>query len=81
MKTNTILWLATAALLIASIIDIVDGYIPKMISSISITIALVAFALGQGKGNKKLYNWVAYVFISLALLGFVYRLLKFYNVW
>jgi hypothetical protein len=72
VKIGRILWLVTAALVIASFIDIVDGHIPKMISSISL-------ALGQGTSDKKIYNWTAYGFIVVALLGFAFRLLNFYN--
>lgn len=67
MKLRNILWLATAALFIASIIDIVDGYIPKLISSISLTIAFASLAVGQGASSKTIYNWIAYGFIFLAL--------------
>ncbi|HCM77769.1 MAG TPA: hypothetical protein DIS90_15405 [Cytophagales bacterium] len=80
MKRSTLLGLAAVIFFIAAIIDIIDGYIPKMISSVSITIALLVLALGQGKVNKSAYDRVALAFMVVALLAFVYRLLNYYEV-
>jgi hypothetical protein len=81
MKSKHILWIVAAVLAVATLIDLIDGYIPKLISSASLTIAVIIFAFGQEKSDKKVYNWAAYFFILIAFAGFAYRLMRHFNLY
>lgn len=80
MKKKSILFIAVAAMVVATVIDIIDGYIPKLISSASLTVALLILAIGQDKPSKKVYNWLAVFFILITFSGFAYRLLHYYDI-
>ncbi|PBQ34215.1 hypothetical protein CNR22_21390 [Sphingobacteriaceae bacterium] len=79
MNNKLLLWIFTAIFALGTFMDIMDGYLPKLISSVSMTLALLCFALAAGKSGSKL-NTVGYTFLFVALLGFIYRLVKFYHV-
>ena len=79
MKNKSVIWILTLIFAIGTFIDFIDGYLPKLISSVSMTLGLLCFAMAAGKTGSKL-NIVAYTFLFVALMGFVYRLVKYYHV-
>lgn len=80
MKNKKLLWTLAAIFAVAAIIDIIDDYTPKLISSVAITLALIFFAAGIGKANQKQFYFAAYGLIFIALLAFGYRLLSWYEL-
>lgn len=79
MKSKSLLWLLTLVFVIGAFIDVIDGYFPKLVSSLSITLALLCFAIAGSKTGSKLHV-VGYTFLFVAFMAFVYRLLKHYHV-
>ena len=80
MKKKNTLFIFVGALAVATVIDIIDGYIPKIISSAALTVGILIMALGQDKPNRKVYNWLAYFFILIAFFGFAYRLMHYFDI-
>lgn len=78
MKNKPAVWILTLIFAIGTFIDLIDGYLPKLISSVSITLALLCFAIAAGKPGSKL-NVAAYTFLFVAFLGFAYRLARHYH--
>lgn len=79
MKSKVLFWIITIIFAIGTFIDIIDGYLPRMISSTSMTLALLCFAIAAGKAGSKL-NIVGYTLLFVAFMGFVFRFLKWYHV-
>lgn len=79
MKSKSLTWILTIIFAIGTFIDLIDGYLPKLISSVSITLAFLCFSLAAGKSSSKL-NVVGYTFLFVAFLGFAYRLVKHYHL-
>jgi hypothetical protein len=75
MKTARILWILALVLLVATIIDIIDGDVPKIISTAALTISLMAFAVAAGSASKQPFQVGGLVFALVAVATFVYRLM------
>jgi hypothetical protein len=79
MKNKTLVWVLTVIFAIGTFIDVIDGYLPRMISSLCLTLALLCFAIAAGKAASKL-NIVGYTLLFVALAAFAFRLINYYRV-
>jgi hypothetical protein len=78
MKSKTLVWVLTVILAIGTFIDIIDGYLPRMISSLCLSLALLCFAIAAGKTGSKL-NVIGYTLLFVALVAFAFRLINYYR--
>ncbi len=74
MNRKTFYWIATVVFAIAAIIDIWDGFVPKLVSSVTITLGFALLAIGTGRDNMNQYQMVAYGLFAIAIGAFVYRI-------
>lgn len=74
MNRKTFYWIATGVFALAAAIDLWDGYVPKLISSVTITVGFALLAFGSGRDNKKQFQRVAYALFMIAIGAFVYRM-------
>jgi len=74
MNRKTFYWIATVVFAIAVIIDIWDGFVPKLVSSVTITLGFALLAIGTGRDNKNQFQMVAYGLFAIAIGAFVYRI-------
>lgn len=62
-RSNTILWILVILAIVALIIDLIDGYTPKTLTSLGLLVGLASILLVRLTG-KRAFNW-------LAVVGFV----------
>jgi hypothetical protein len=79
MNNKLLLWIMAIMLAIASFTDLIDGELPKLLGTVSLTLAIFCFALAGGRTGSKL-NVVGYTFIFVALMVYVFRLIRHYHV-
>ncbi|MEQ8364274.1 MAG: hypothetical protein RIF39_00565 [Cyclobacteriaceae bacterium] len=75
MNRKTFYWIATIVFAIAAVIDFWDGFVPKLVSSVSITLGFALLAFGTGRDNKNQFRMVAYGLFAIAIGAFVYRII------
>lgn len=75
MNRKTFYWIATGVFALATAIDLWDGYVPKLISSVTITLGFAMLAFASGRDNKAQLHLVAYGLFVIAIGAFVYRIL------
>jgi hypothetical protein len=80
MRVKTILWFVAFTFFVATVIDIVDGYIPKIINSLLMAFSFVFFATGYGRKEQKKYFVRGYGLLLLAIAVLVYRLITWYTI-
>ncbi|MDX1628066.1 MAG: hypothetical protein R3345_05170 [Fulvivirga sp.] len=78
-RNKVIFWILAAIFAVGAIIDIADGYWPKTVSSLALTIAFIILAIAYGKSGKTKLYVLAYFFIFVALGAFLFRLVNYYS--
>lgn len=79
MKKSNVFWLLSLVFLISTIIDLADAYMPKLLSSVFLTIGFVMLALGQSAKNKTGLNRAALFCFLVSLAAVVYRLVLYFK--
>lgn len=75
LNRKTFYWIATIVFTIATVIDFWDGFVPKLVSSVSITLGFALLAFGTGRENKNQFQMVAYGLFAIAIGAFAYRII------
>lgn len=75
LNRKTFYWIATIVFTIATVIDFWDGFVPKLVSSVSITSGFALLAFGTGRENKNQFQMVAYGLFAIAIGAFAYRII------
>jgi hypothetical protein len=78
MKNKKLFLALTILFFIAAVIDIIDGYVPKLISSIALSAGFAALTFREKNPQKKILINLAYTFFLIALSGFAYRIIITY---
>ena len=78
MKNKSVLWILVVIFAIMTVIDFIDGYIPKLVSSLAITLALVLFAVSIDRRRPGYYHLAAYGLLLIALIAFGYRITNWF---
>jgi predicted membrane protein len=78
MKNKTVLWILVVIFAIMTVIDFIDGNMPKLISSLSITLALILFAVSLDRRRPGYYHIAAYGLLLVALIAFAYRITNWF---
>lgn len=77
MKVHYTRWILVITFIILVILDIADGNIPKIITTVLLAVSVIAFAFGYTSPKQRTWFAVGFVFSALAIAGFVYRLIVF----
>lgn len=80
MKSKTGLWLAACVFLVAALIDLADGDLPKLVTSACLAGAFTCYAIGRGRRHERSFRIIACILFVVAAFALVYRLLKHYMV-
>ncbi len=57
-RSNTVLWVVVILAVVALILDLIDGYTPKMLTSLGLLVGLASILLVRLTG-KRVFNWLA----------------------
>lgn len=78
MNKKTGLWILAGIFAILTFLDLLDENLPKVISSLAITLALILFAISLGRRRPGYYHLAAYGLLLIALIAFAYRITNWF---
>lgn len=71
-KNRRLWWSLFVLFSVAAAIDVIDGYWPKTIGSVSLATAFLVLAVTPFR-----LRWLAYIFFGITLASFAFRLASF----
>ena len=72
IRSNTILWIVVVLAIVALIIDLVDGYTPKTLTSLGLLVGLSGLLLVR-LTRKSVFNWLAVAGFLICIGSAIYR--------
>lgn len=80
MSRKVVFGVLSGVFVLAAVIDGIGAYLPKLINSITLTLAFMLLAFGTGKANEKQFQIFAFGFLAISIIGFIYRILTWDNL-
>lgn len=71
-RSHLVLWIVVACAAVAHIIDLIDGYTPKTLTSLGLLVGLGGILLTRMTGARA-FNWLAVAGLSLCIGSVCYR--------